>query len=672
MKRFLNVLPYLFAMILVLGNLFFFRPSVLMDMPILAWVLITLLGGGLFGFGINFLVDRAAQGTYKLGRLFFLSCLLALWIVFGMAGIFYTPNSFSETTVQIIPASPPAFPPEDPQNFGVIDQLVLKTLRVDHQIVDLNTACHVAGAPVMGTDHNPLVLRNTPGSGAIECTLYPLNEISFDFDTIGESFSTEFVIDHQYHYQKAPSAHDDATVIMDTWYLLKDIIPNLVSYFTTVLILWMLALVLSIWGNKKDKTVTSYLGHIPKIIWFLAGSLVCYCVFYMAANFFIWDYVKPYPLLPSNHRENDFNWLMQTTQYVILEGHTLLGSYYMPDSFYLFTPLALLDYALAYNLFIVIKTGVFITITFLLPVLAFSKKHTDFALFFVVTGLFSFGMQFELDRGQWYTLVYGLLIFSLWLFHRYYHHRWLRWTAYALFCMAVQMKLTPALFVFLFIKDWRDIRKNMIRIYTLGIVNVLLVFLVGFSSALAFIHSILTVSKVSGSYCWFGNHSIPCLVILAQAQSFIDISHANTPLILIVVACIGLLMYRAYRTHKSRHASGIDPFLLIGFTLAALLIPGENHDYTLIALPMVLSVAINILLSVPEYKVDGIDLAILSFFYTMTLISYQYKVGSLISLSNCMPLLFMLVYLTVIAMRSGNINHANIPESGTLSLDPAP
>jgi hypothetical protein len=221
------------------------------------------------------------------------------------------------------------------------------------------------------------------------------------------------------------------------------------------------------------------------------------------------------------------------------------------------------------------------------------------------------------------------------------------------------MKLTPALFVFLFIKDWRDIRGSLIRIYALGIVNVLLIFLTGITNARAFINSILDLSKVTGSYCWFGNHSIASLVVLAQSQSFINLSNGNAPLILAIIICIGFLLYRAYRTKKSLHPSGMDPFLLIGFTLAALLIPSENNDYTLVALPMVLSIGINMLLFVPEYQVDGIDLLVLSFFYTMTLISYDNKAGSLISMTNCLPLLFILIYLTVIAMRSRNANLAS-------------
>ena len=46
-----------------------------------------------------------------------------------------------------------------------------------------------------------------------------------------------------------------------------------------------------------------------------------------------------------------------------------------------------------------------------------------------------------------------------------------------------EMKLSPAIFVFLFVKNWRDIRGNLIRIYSLGIINFLLVFLVGFPNA---------------------------------------------------------------------------------------------------------------------------------------------------------------------------------------------
>lgn len=88
-------------------------------------------------------------------------------------------------------------------------------------------------------------------------------------------------------------------------------------------------------------------------------------------------------------------------------------------------------------------------------------------LFF--SGLFSYGLHFELERGQFNLLAFTCCLNTIYLFH---YQCALRVLAYLLFCLAVQLKIYLAIFALLFVEDWRYWRESVRRIVGLAAINV--------------------------------------------------------------------------------------------------------------------------------------------------------------------------------------------------------
>ena len=86
----------------------------------------------------------------------------------------------------------------------------------------------------------------------------------------------------------------------------------------------------------------------------------------------------------------------------------------------------------------------------------------------LVTGLFSYGFQFELKQGQWNLIAFLFSVAAIYLFHQKPKYRW---AAYLLFSISVQLKLFPAIFVFTLIDDFTDWKNNAKRIIGLEYSN---------------------------------------------------------------------------------------------------------------------------------------------------------------------------------------------------------
>ena len=183
---------------------------------------------------------------------------------------------------------------------------------------------------------------------------------------------------------------------------------------------------------------------------------------------------------------------------------------YPPLAAVLFVPLLLVDAVTAYHLMTLLNLVCYATCGLLLPWL-FNRHHTRIPLLLTVflSGLFSYGFHFELERGQFNLLTFTFCVCALYLF---YHHKKLRYLSYGLFCLAVQLKMYPAIFVVLFVEDWRDWRESLRRIVGLSAVNIGLLFALGPHIFQDFLRAL---ARESSSNLWIGNHSIRAFVLLA-------------------------------------------------------------------------------------------------------------------------------------------------------------
>lgn len=322
----------------------------------------------------------------------------------------------------------------------------------------------------------------------------------------------------------------------------------------------------------------------------------------------------------------------------------------------LFMPLLSMDFFLAYKIMTVVTIVSFITMTFLLPLQSSkSKLVTPLLVFLLVTGLYSYGFQFELERGQFHVLAVFLSFLAIWIFH--YYPRW-RFLAYVLFTISVQLKTYPAIFALMLISDWRDWKRNFARLFLLAVANVALLFVLGPEFCAAFVQVARTQS--ADPVLSPATHSIRAFVMLASQylsdQGWPWLSQHSTLvqsiLLAMVAACVIVLLLAAYRENKG----GINPYLLLTCTLCAMLIPPQSHDYKLSILAAPVAV-----LFTNERFADGFDhlfprvvaivlIFIFSVLYTST--TYPSINKPTLLKCNCPALLLMLLAITLLSLLS--------------------
>lgn len=328
-----------------------------------------------------------------------------------------------------------------------------------------------------------------------------------------------------------------------------------------------------------------------------------------------------------------------------------------------YPPLSNVFFAVMYQLPFTVTYAVFTATTlalFLLLLLGLPLHYTrarrvpPLLALFLITGLFSYGLQLEIERGQFNVLAFGLSTCGVWLFHAKP-----RWTilAYALFCAGIQLKLYPAILGLLLTHDYRDMKGNLRRALGLAAVNIFLLFAVGPQRFLEFMSAIGAVA--SGFTGLTINHSIDSFVTYASATlaRFITLPAyapmiAEWALMLSWLACLGAIFGLNYRDRRS----GLDPYLLLACTIGAMVIPSVSFDYKLSILVAPTALAV---IEFEQWAVSpshprraGIAaLWLMIAAYATTLFSFELKPALLDN--NCLALFVMLGCVTAMAaMRS--------------------
>lgn len=90
---------------------------------------------------------------------------------------------------------------------------------------------------------------------------------------------------------------------------------------------------------------------------------------------------------------------------------------YPPFSFFLFSPLVLIGYPANFRLITVFTLASYLLVAFLIPRLLSAGKSTPLLLLISTTGLFSYGLQFELERGQSNVIALAFCLLGVYIFH---------------------------------------------------------------------------------------------------------------------------------------------------------------------------------------------------------------------------------------------------------------
>lgn len=418
--------------------------------------------------------------------------------------------------------------------------------------------------------------------------------------------------------------------------------------------------------RTRIRLLFGYILNAPSFTWVALGFLISYLFFFIRPVFFSASTLQYFRYLPANNPigEDLKATLGFSRSWFVSKLSPYIGNSYVntPFNIYpplanvLFIPLLFMKFDRVYKIFTLVSVLCYGLITFVFPLLTGKVVKISSSLILVfITGLFSYGFQFELERGQFNVLAVFLCFLAIWIYH--FHHKY-RVLAYILFTLSVQLKVYPFIFSLMLISDWRDWRNNLKRLSLLAVVNFALLFVLGPAVFGDFAREIIAESV--NPYIWIGNHSIRAFVeyysAIAPYHGWLWVTQvagwAQIAFLAITFICIALVLIQTYRQKQK----GFNPFVLLACTLGALLIPSVSHDYAL----SILAAPVAMVLSNtgPWKRADRstwrilliVLLLVFSAAYSSTLFSYTNKP---LLLQNNFPALFsMLLVITILSWMS--------------------
>jgi hypothetical protein len=326
---------------------------------------------------------------------------------------------------------------------------------------------------------------------------------------------------------------------------------------------------------------------------------------------------------------------------------------YPPLALILFAPMQLIGYPAFYFVIVSLTVSIY-SLAALVVAAALPRERNYFLLpVLFILSLFSYGFQFELERGQFNIIAFSLCLIAIFLYHcsdKYYL------PAYLLFTLGVQLKIYPIILILMFIKDWRDGKANIKRLVGIGLLNFFLLFISGIGMFTDFLGAVRSQQLFEGS--WNGNHSLKGFVyqlsqdgfglfepgvqaVLSQWRGTLELF-----LLSVIAVCLLVLMVHSYFWSDV----GFNPFLFLACTICALVIPSISNDYKLpiLTIPMA---TVWCTITLPDHTSKRFISILLILISSVAYWSIQYPfVVKPTYLSRNFPALFILL-LAVFALR---------------------
>ena len=401
------------------------------------------------------------------------------------------------------------------------------------------------------------------------------------------------------------------------------------------------------------------LRALPTLAWVMAGFMLAYVLYFLLPVFLSGSSMRFPMVLPTMTPIGaDLRETMTFVQAWLHGGGTpYIGTAtYPPLSYALFAPLLQIEPSVRYVLFSILTVVCFGVAALWFPLKASGEKQVTPELLLVfATGLISYGLQFELERGQANVIAVTLALAAIWLFHSGKgRDLW----AYGLFSLSVQLKLYPLVFILMFVRDWRDWKSNVKRLSLLILANYVLLFALGWRISLDFVRAVRGVI-VRGNLIGIRNHSIHGFV--GQASQIVaaegtpwsraHVSLLENEILAIVAICLALLVFKAWR----ENARGVNAELLLACSVSALVIPTVSYDYTLATLAGPVGLLL-IFLRGRDAEANrrisiGVATMLFCFAYASTLLPLNYRPGRLGLQSSLPALVVMLLAVTFMAVR---------------------
>jgi hypothetical protein len=362
---------------------------------------------------------------------------------------------------------------------------------------------------------------------------------------------------------------------------------------------------------------------LDKVNILLLGFLISFCLFEIIPHLFYGAGYTYFAYLPSYPDKIgiDLAQMLSFSQR-LLHGENIYGNanLYAPLVSILFVPFAILDFRIAYTLLTICTFLAYISLLVLAQKIV--GKITPEIILIFVSGICSYGFAFECERAQFYLITFACLAWAIYLYHSTSHKYW----AWGLFAVAIQLKIFPVFFVWLMI-DHKNAKSAIKNLLILGSINLALLFVLGYSTFVAFLHSL---PMDATGWVSIVNHSLKSWTICINRSDMYGL--------LFLLIAGGWI----YACKKSK---GFDHLTLFYFTLTALLLPSISHDYSLpiLVLPMALIVS----------ELNRLELFVVSLLYSSMLFSYEPKkmFGEILLLNNGTALLILAVIIIWIIRR---------------------
>lgn len=312
-----------------------------------------------------------------------------------------------------------------------------------------------------------------------------------------------------------------------------------------------------------------------KTIVFLSAFVSSYLIFYIFPSLFhAGSKMKQLQLLPFidpigvDFKANvDFinSWVMGTDE------QFSKFNIYPPLTSLFFLPFIFLEFKISYILMTSLSFISLFYITILFPFRMLKDSNTFYlSIPIFIISLFTYPFLFEIERGQFNLIAMALCFYGLELNKKGHFF------GHILFLISIQMKLFPAIFVFLFAK--KDIKKY---IY-LGGVSILSLFLLGVDKFKHFLNAVIEISKsnifISEVNLSTGSFFKVVSNVLTERGKSDLIPYINIIQILVMVFMVCVLCWLIYDFFKKENNYYK---LLLGCSILTLLIPQVSHDYKL-------------------------------------------------------------------------------------------
>ena len=166
--------------------------------------------------------------------------------------------------------------------------------------------------------------------------------------------------------------------------------------------------------------------------WVLIGFFISYFLFFIRPIFFWSDVMQFFQYVPAAEAiGNDLNGATILRALITNKTPYLPGVLFPPIESLFFAPLLLFEFSQGYKLFTILNIFCYTLMTFLFPLwVTKAKQVSPLLMLTFVTGLISYGFQFELERGHFNVIAVSLSFLAMWICHSHYRYRYL---AYLLF-----------------------------------------------------------------------------------------------------------------------------------------------------------------------------------------------------------------------------------------------